>query len=75
MKSVIITFVIFIALFGLLKLDISSIFNSYWLPLISLLILIFIFAIAAFLFGLPTKDNFKKALNIKSKEVEDEKDN
>ncbi len=75
MKSVIITFVIFIALFGLLKLDISSVFSGYWLPLISLVTLIATFAVAIFLFGLPTKDNFKKALNIKQKEVEDEKDN
>ena len=74
MKSVIITFLIFAILFGLLKLNIMVIFDGFWFPMISLIVLLIVFAIAVAMFGLPTSDDFKKALNFKKKEVNDEKD-
>ncbi len=75
MKSIFITFLMFILLFGLLKLNVTTIFDGFWFPIISLIILAVIIAIAVSMFGLPTKENFKEALKLKEKEVKDEKDN
>ena len=74
MKSVLITFVMFFVLFGLLKLNILSVLNGSWFPILSLVIFLIVIAIAVAMFGLPTKNDFLRALKLKGKDTDNEKD-
>ena len=74
MKSVLITFVMFAAIFGILKLDIASIFEGQTFFLISCAIFVIVTGVAIALFGLPNKKDWLSAIRIKRKDVEDEKD-
>ena len=74
MKSVFLSFLMFLVLFAFLKTGLFSFLNCSWFTAVSLVIFIIIIGIAVFMFGLPTKQDFKKALKIKGKEARDEKD-
>lgn len=74
MKSVFLTFIMFAVLFGILKLNIVSLFNNFWFPLLSLILFIIVISIAVALFGLPKKSDILAALKIKRKDADDEKD-
>ncbi len=74
MKSVLITFVMFAVIFGILKLDIASIFEGQTFFLISCAIFVIVTGVAIALFGLPNKKDWLSAIRIKRKDVEDEKD-
>ena len=74
MKSVLLTFLMFILLFGVLRPEVVSVFDGYWFPIVSLIIFAVVVGVAVFMFGLPTKQDIKNALKIKGKEAKDEKD-
>lgn len=72
MKSVLLTFVLFLILFGVLQLDAAKVLGSSLLPIIALIVFLLVVAVAVSFFGFPTKKDFLKALKIKSKEADDE---
>lgn len=74
MKSVLLTFLMFIVLFGVLRPEVVSLLDGYWFPIVSLIIFAVVVCVAVFMFGLPTKQDIKNALKIKGKEAKDEKD-
>ena len=74
MKSVLLTFLMFIVLFGVLRPEVISLLDGYWFPITSVIIFIIVVGVAVFMFGLPTKQDIKNALKIKGKEAKDEKD-
>ena len=75
MKSVLLTFLMFVVVFGVLRPEVVSVLDGYWFPIVSLIIFVIVVGTAVFMFGLPTKQDIKNALKIKSKEAKDEKDN
>ena len=74
MKSVLLTFLMFIVLFGVLRPEVVSVFDGYWFPIMSLVIFVIVVGVAVFMFGLPKKQDIKNAFKIKGKEANDEKD-
>ena len=74
MKSVLITFLMFAVLFGILKLNIVSLFDGSTFLIVSCIIFVIVIGIAIALFGLPTKKDLLTALKIDRKDVDDEKD-
>lgn len=74
MKSVVLTFLMFLLVFGALRLGLVSLFDGPWFLIATFAIFLIVIGVAVFMFGLPTKQDFKKALKLEDKEVDDEKD-
>lgn len=74
MKSVLLTFLMFAVLFGILKLNVVSLLDGSTFLIVSAAIFAIILGIAVFLFGLPTKEDLLAAMKIKRKDADDEKD-
>lgn len=74
MKSVILTFLMFVIVFGALKLNFAVVFDGFWFPITAVIIFITILSVAIFMFGMPKKQDILKAFKIERKDVEDEKD-
>lgn len=74
MKSVFLTFALFLVVFGLLKLNIAEVLGSSWLPIVAIIVFLTVVITAISVIGLPTKKDFLRALRIKAKEADNEKD-
>lgn len=74
MKSVMLTFLMFAVVFGILKLNIASLFEGSTFFIVSCIVFIIVIAVAVALFGLPRKKDWFSAIKIQRKDVEDEKD-
>jgi len=74
MRSVLLTFLMFAVLFGILKLNIVSLLDGSTFFIVSVAVFVIILGIAVAMFGLPTKKDFLSAIKINRKDVDDEKD-
>ena len=75
MKSIFLTFIMFIALFGLLRPSVVSHLEGGWFPVVSFIIFVIVIGVAIYMFGLPTKQNFRDAFKLKTKKKEEEDNN